>query len=125
MRSILIGMVLTAVSTSALADDMCFKFEDAAYRGANAEVEALIAQGAKVNCQFADGWTALMHAVFAKKADTVKLLLAKGADPNQKRKDGVTALAMAKAHLVLAMGDTSVTEAKALIATLKTAGAKQ
>ncbi len=124
MRSLILGLSLLAATTAAQADDMCFKIEDAAYRGANAEVESLIAAGANVNCQFSDGWTALMHAVHSKKLDTIKLLLAKGADPNQKRKDGVTALAMAKAHVTLAMGDTPTQDAKLLVKALKDSGAK-
>lgn len=123
MRAILLGTaVLLTASAEARVNDICFKVEDAAYQGKNAEIEALIAKGAQVNCQFPDGWTALMHAVYAKKTDTVQFLLTKGADPNQKRNDGVTALAMAKAHLVLAMGDEGTAQAKAVVKLLVDAG---
>lgn len=109
IRRTLFAAAAFAVATSgAIADDMCMKIETAALEGKNAEIDALIAQGASVNCQFSDGWTALMHAVYGKKLDTVKHLLKAGANPNLKRTDGVTALKMAKAGQVLGMGEGEV-----------------
>jgi len=105
------------------ADDLCYKIETAALQGENAEIDALIAKGANVNCQFDDGWTSLMHAVYGKKVDTVKHLLAKGADANQKRKDGVTALAMAKAGQIIGMGSGEVKLYADIEAALRAAGA--
>jgi ankyrin repeat protein len=118
------AVATVAALPATAAEDNCFKIADAAYRGADTEVTTLIAQGANVNCQFSDGWTALMHAVYSKKKGTIQLLLKNGADPNQKRKAGVTALVMAKAHTVLAMGDTATKEMMELVAILEEAGAK-
>jgi ankyrin repeat protein len=119
---IALGFVLFTC-TSAFADDLCGPIESAALAGNNAEIDALIAKGASVNCQFSDGWTSLMHAVYGKKLDTVNHLLKSGADPNQVRKDGVTALQMAKAGQVLGMGDAEVKLYAAIEAALKASGA--
>lgn len=116
--------ILTATSAHA-ADDLCGPIESAAYAGNNAEIDALIAKGANVNCQFSDGWTALMHAVYAKKLDTVNHLLKAGADVKQKRQDGVTALAMAKAGQILGMGSTEVKLFADIEAALRAGGATE
>jgi ankyrin repeat protein len=107
-RTLFAALAFAAATSAALADDLCMKIETAALEGKNAEIDALIAQGASVNCQFSDGWTALMHAVYGKKLDTVKHLLNVGANPNLTRTDGVTALKMAKAGQVLGMGEGEV-----------------
>lgn len=107
-RTLFAVLAFTAATSAALADDLCMKIETAALEGKNAEIDALIAQGASVNCQFSDGWTALMHAVYGKKLETVKHLLKAGANPNLTRTDGVTALKMAKAGQVLGMGEGEV-----------------
>ena len=107
-RTLFTALAFAGAASLSLADDLCMKIETAALEGKNAEIDALIAQGANVNCQFSDGWTALMHAVYGKKLDTVKHLLNAGANPNLKRTDGVTALKMAKAGQVLGMGEGEV-----------------
>lgn len=107
-RTVLAAFAFAAISSAAVADELCMKIETAALEGKNAEIDALIAQGASVNCQFSDGWTALMHAVYGKKLETVKHLLKAGANPNLTRTDGVTALKMAKAGQVLGMGEGEV-----------------
>lgn len=73
------------------------------------QVKALLAKGANVKAQDADGTTPLMHAVVNAQADCVKLLLDKGADPNLSNKAGATALMWAvndlkKVQLLLAKG---------------------
>ncbi len=125
IRRTLFAAAAFAVATSgAVADDMCMKIETAALEGKNAEIDALIAQGASVNCQFSDGWTALMHAVYGKKLETVKHLLKAGANPNLTRTDGVTALKMAKAGQVLSMGEGEVKLYADMEAALLASGAK-
>lgn len=115
--------VVALAAPAMAADDLCYKIETAALQGENTEIDALIAKGANVNCQFDDGWTSLMHAVYGKKLDTVKHLLTKGADVNQKRKDGVTALAMAKAGQIIGMGSGEVKLYADIEAALRGAGA--
>ena len=73
------------------------------------QVKALLAQGANINTQDANGTTPLMYAVVNAEADCVKLLLDKGADPNLSNKAGATALMWAvndlkKVQLLLAKG---------------------
>jgi hypothetical protein len=124
-RTVIAAFAFAATAASAaLADDLCMKIETAALEGKNAEIDTLIAQGANVNCQFSDGWTSLMHAVYGKKLETVRHLLKAGASSNQKRTDGVTALAMAKAGQVLAMGETEAKIYADMEAALKAAGAQ-
>jgi hypothetical protein len=124
-RTLFAAFAFAATAASAaLADDLCMKIETAALEGKNAEIDTLIAQGANVNCQFSDGWTSLMHAVYGKKLETVRHLLKAGASSNQKRTDGVTALAMAKAGQVLAMGEAEAKIYADMEAALKAAGAQ-
>lgn len=126
MRLVVCSIVaLAAIAAPAAADDLCMKIETAALQGENAQIDSLIAQGANVNCQFSDGWTSLMHAVYGKKVETVKHLLAKGADVKQKRTDGVTALAMAKAGQVLGMGSGEVKLYADIEAALRAGGAAE
>jgi ankyrin repeat protein len=73
------------------------------------QVKSLLAKGANINAQDADGTTPLMHAVVNAGADCVKLLIEKGADPNLSNKVGATALMWAvndlkKIQLLLARG---------------------
>ncbi len=77
--------------------------------GNQQQIKAMLAKGANINAQDADGTTPLMHAVVNAKADCVKLLLDKGADPNLSNKAGATALMWAvndlkKVQLLLAKG---------------------
>ncbi len=77
--------------------------------GDQQQVKSLLAKGANLNAQDADGTTPLMHAVVNAGADCVKLLLDKGADPNLSNKAGATALMWAvndlkKVQLLLAKG---------------------
>ncbi|MEW5703681.1 MAG: ankyrin repeat domain-containing protein [Pseudomonadota bacterium] len=95
----------------AFAADLCQEIENAAYEGDNEKILELIGQGADVNCQFPDGWTALMHAVYASRIATVRLLLEKGADAYMKKEDGVTAIDMAEAKRKLATSDSTIAEA--------------
>ena len=62
------------------------------------EVEEAIKDGANVNAEDNDGWTALMWAVFYVYTEIVKLLLEHGADVNAKSNNGWTALHLAEGH---------------------------
>lgn len=65
----------------------------AATQGSNLEVmRALIASKAPVNCQDANGMTALHWAALNGQADRVELLLQNGADPNLRNNAGWTPL---------------------------------
>lgn len=64
----------------------------AAENGDLAEVQRLLAQGAKVNAQDQRGWTPLMHAAFKDHATEASALLRVGANPNQRDRAGRTAL---------------------------------
>ncbi|MBL9098674.1 MAG: ankyrin repeat domain-containing protein [Alphaproteobacteria bacterium] len=123
-RTLFAALAFAAATSMVLADDLCMKIETAALEGKNAEIDTLVAQGASVNCQFSDGWTALMHAVYGKKLETVTHLLKAGANPNLARKDGVTALKMAKAGQVLGMGESEVKLYADIEAALVASGAK-
>jgi hypothetical protein len=126
MKGFAVAAVALALAGAARAeDDLCMKIESAALAGENGTIDALIVQGANVNCQFSDGWTSLMHAVYGKKIDTVRHLLSRGADPNQKRQDGVTALQMAKAGQILGMGSNEVQLYADIAAALKAGGAAE
>lgn len=124
LRTLVVAFGFGLSATGALADDLCMQVETAALQGDNGKIDTLIAQGANVNCQFSDGWTALMHAVYGKKLETVEHLLKAGADPQQKRNDGVTALAMAEAGQILGMGDGEVKLFADIEAALRSAGAQ-
>jgi len=122
-RAFTLFAAATFLVVPAMADDLCLAIETAALQGENAKIDELIGKGANVNCQFEDGWTSLMHAVYGKKLDTVKHLLNRGADVTQKRKDGVGALAMAKAGQIIGMGSGEVKLYADIEATLRNAGA--
>ena len=62
------------------------------------KVEEAIKDGANVNAEDNDGWTALMWAVFYVYTEIVKLLLEHGADVNAKSNNGWTALHLAEGH---------------------------
>ena len=70
---------------------------DAAWRGQEADVAALLADGADVNKPASDGsgWTALLLACAAGHTNVVKTLLAANADIHQTNNDGCTPLWMA------------------------------
>ena len=71
---------------------------DAARDGKMAKIEDLLAKGADINVQNAEGWTPLMFAVAAAHTKLTKLLLEKGADVNIKTKKGWTPLMIAAKH---------------------------
>ena len=71
---------------------------DAARDGKMAMIEKLLAGGANINVQDANGWTPLMFAVAAAHSKLAKLLLDKGADVNIKAKKGWTPLMIAAKH---------------------------
>jgi ankyrin repeat protein len=124
MKRIVVATASLLFASAALAeDDLCMKIETAALQGDNARIDALIAEGANVNCLFSDGWTSLMHAVYGKKIETVRHLLSRGADPNQKRVDGVSALQMAEAGQILGMGSGEVKLYADIEAALRAGGA--
>jgi hypothetical protein len=126
MKRIAVAAASLLFAGVALAEeDLCMKIESAALAGDNAAIDTLIAEGANVNCQFSDGWTSLMHAVYGKKIETVRHLLNRGADPNQRRVDGVSALQMAKAGQILGMGAGEVKLYADIEAVLKAGGAAE
>ncbi len=96
-------------SPAIFAQDQSQALNTAIRDGDQKQVKSLLAKGANINAQDADGTTPLMHAVVNAEADCVKLLLDKGADPNLSNKAGATALMWAvndlkKVQLLLAKG---------------------
>jgi uncharacterized protein len=79
---------------------------NAVIKGDADQVNTLIAEGANVNEQDEQGWTALQLASAYGHVEIVNILLAKDADPNIKHRVGRTALMYAAA-----LGHTSVVEA--------------
>ena len=77
------------------------KFRIAADDGNLAEIKRLLSEGADINAQAQDGYTALMSVSFDGRLEVVKLLLDEGADVNAKTDGGITALqeATRKGHL--------------------------
>ena len=67
----------------------------AAGRGDPKRVEDLIRDGADVDYQDKNGWTALMYAIRNHKIDTVNTLISAGANVNVKNKSGDSALIIA------------------------------
>ena len=65
-------------------------------------VKKLLNEGADVNVQGFNGWTALSEAAYGGHTKIVKLLIEKGADVNAKANNGVTALMWAArgGHLI-------------------------
>jgi len=68
---------------------------DAASKGNNQLVKALIEKGAPLNGLDQFGHSALTESCFNGKTETVKLLLESGADPKIKKMDGATPLSLA------------------------------
>jgi len=72
----------------------------------------LIKNGADVDTQDYDGWTALMKAVYAENTEMVKTLIANGANIHSKNIGGLTALNIAeelhgRPEIILALRDAS------------------
>ena len=82
-------VVATSAQTRDPGSDALFA---AIHRGANGEVERLLAGGASANAVDADGVPALMAAALFADADMMELLLKRGADPNRTDESGATAL---------------------------------
>jgi ankyrin repeat protein len=59
-------------------------------------IDILVANGADLDAQEADGITALMWAVHNEDVGMIRVLLDLGADPNIKNSKGATALEMAR-----------------------------
>ena len=95
---LLVAMFLLGIA-SALAQGQAQSLNTAIRDGDHRQVKTLLAQGANINAQDADGTAPLMHAVVNAGADCVKLLLDKGADPNLSNKAGATALMWAVGDL--------------------------
>ncbi len=68
---------------------------DAASKGDNQVVKALIEKGAPLNGLDQFGHSALTESCYNGKTETVKLLLESGADPKIKKMDGATPLSLA------------------------------
>ena len=66
--------------------------------GDYAEVKRLIRQGAAINAQNNDGWTALILALDKENPEIAKLLIDAGADVNIQDNEGWTALLWASAY---------------------------
>lgn len=87
--------MLLAAGADVDAQDNYYKetpLKRAAGRGHTEVVRALIAAGADVNARDNDNSTALMSAVFGRKAEIVQMLIAAGADVNAKDDKNETAL---------------------------------
>ena len=70
----------------------------AAGNGQPEHIKLLIKYGADINAVNANGDTALIYAVFAKRTENVKALLQHGANPEIKNNEQLTALSYAKQH---------------------------
>jgi len=91
---VMMTVVVLGWAVPAMAD----RAEDlirAAMAGDLATVQAIIAEGARVNAKSKDGWTALMAASANGHRAVVQALLAQGADVNAKDRQGRTALTWA------------------------------
>jgi serine/threonine-protein phosphatase 6 regulatory ankyrin repeat subunit B len=66
--------------------------------GAYAEVKRSLEEGADVNAQTKEGYTALMMASVMGHTEIAKLLIEEGADVNAQTKDGWTALMRASSE---------------------------
>lgn len=108
-RPIVLFLWFWGGSLGVTAQEQAQSLNAAIREGELKQVKALLASGANINAQDADGTTPLMHAVVNAGADCVKLLLDKGADPNISNNAGATALMWAvgdvqKVQLLLAKG---------------------
>ena len=65
---------------------------NAAKRGNIEAVKSALADGADMNANDADGWTALHQSAFYGPKEVVELLITRGANLNAKEKDGWTPL---------------------------------
>lgn len=87
--------LLLAVAVASPAASLPDALPDAAERGENAALSALLADGADVNQAHPDGMTALHWAAYRDDADAVRLLLQAGADPSALNRYGVMPLSLA------------------------------
>jgi len=93
---IIIGGCETTPKTQEEREDVNQEvFFQAVKSGDYAEVKRLIEEGADVNAQNNDGWTALMWATHYGYPEFAKLLIDKGADINAQNNKGLTALGTA------------------------------
>lgn len=81
-------------------------------------IQTLVARGADINAQDAEGNTALMRRAMDGKPEAVRVLLAAHARPNIKNKEGWTAMTMVRAN------NSGGKNVRSVIRLLKQAGAK-
>lgn len=98
-RSVLSGLLLVAclprLAPAQIADDPAEPLREAASKGENARVNALLAKGLPIDAADIKGRTALMLAAQHGRAETVRLLLSKGANARARDKSGFTAWGLA------------------------------
>jgi ankyrin repeat protein len=83
-RTLLLGIIMTAIATGAQAQSSPGALLVAAARGDLVEVERLLRQGAKVDARDARRRTSLMLATHANHVAVARALIAAGADVNAK-----------------------------------------
>jgi hypothetical protein len=94
--SVKLNEAIRKVDPNALNSDGETPLMEATYNGDLKAVDQLLNQGAEIDAQDADGWTALMCAIKFDYPEIATRLLERGANPNLKTfEDGTTALIIA------------------------------
>ena len=104
MQLTLMALLISAVTVSAAAEDA--RLIDAAKRGDQPAVRALVADGVDVDARHPDGATALLWAAYRGDTTMVDLLLAAGADVNAANEYGETPLSVACQSRALGLAET-------------------
>ena len=82
-------------------DDVDLAFLEATKSGNVKVAEDLLEQGADVNAQDEDGWTALMFSAKSQNVEMAQMLMDNGADNEIRNKDGNKAIWIAKTGPVM------------------------
>ena len=104
MQLTLMALLISAVTVSATAEDA--RLIDAAKRGDQPAVRALVADGVDVDARHPDGATALLWAAYRGDTTMVDLLLAAEADVNAANEYGETPLSVACQSRALGLAET-------------------